>query len=165
MARWCRGGCRKRVTQRGKYLCAKCSKSKIAGGEKKDGDLVYGLYDHTGSLVYVGVTNSAKTRVSQHAGLKKFQKMKIIRRFDSRAEANSFEIYAIWNLRPPLNKKIDEPWSNKWTEEDLTPFGAVARSAGLTCEVCDTVLSEYNSGTTCRVHTQRRSPSAKRRRK
>lgn len=163
MAKWCRKGCGKRVYGKGLYLCAKCSRKSIddSGLSKAKGSVVYGLYNLRSELVYVGVTNSAQSRVSQHTGLKQFDHMKIVKRFGTRKEADEFEVFAIWNLRPPMNKKIDEP-IKQFDKTELDCFAApVAKSGPHICQKCDTVLSRYNTTNFCGAHTERLRPKRK----
>jgi hypothetical protein len=139
-------------------ICKKCAKKKIAGSDKATGNVVYGLYNSQDELLYIGVTNSMIKRVAQHHNQKLFSEMKIIRRFDTRPEADAFEIYAINALRPPLNVKLETPVKGYFFDSgDLKKFGLVAESGllvGRTCLKCDTILSTYNEGKFCRRHQQ-----------
>lgn len=81
--------------------CHNCCRKYVEGTLK--GDCVYGLYNGENELVYIGVTNNPTVRVHDHLKSKSFKKMKIIKTFNFRDDADDFERRAISTLQPPLN--------------------------------------------------------------
>lgn len=160
--KYCKNGCGRRVKKGNPTVCSKCSKKRIedSGHAKEDGPLVYGLYNENKELIYVGVTNSVVRRTAEHMEQKIFVRVRIIRRFDSRAEANAFEIFAIQSLHPPLNI-LYEPLREgyEFDDGDLIGFGVVSTSnplrKGRTCLKCETIISRYNTSELCRRHSPR----------
>lgn len=102
--------------------CRNCCLKYIEGPLK--GSCVYGLYNGTNELVYIGVTDNPPVRVHDHLKSKSFKKMKIIKSFAHRDEADDFERRAISTLKPPVNILIIPTPDLPLKEQEL--FGKVS---------------------------------------
>jgi hypothetical protein len=102
--------------------CSECCSKYVTGN--RNGQCVYGLYNGNNELVYVGVTNNPVARVHDHLISKKFKKMRVIRNFDTRPEADEFEKNSIYTLQPPLNILILK--ATRLDAEEMAAFGKVS---------------------------------------
>lgn len=102
--------------------CHNCCRKYVEGTLK--GDCVYGLYNGENELVYIGVTNNPVVRVHDHLKSKRFKKMKIIKTFNFRDDADDFERRAISTLKPPLNVLVIPTPDLGLTDQEL--FGTVS---------------------------------------
>ena len=89
---------------------------------------VYGLYDDEDKLLYIGVTANPSLRCENHIiSGKRFSYMKVQFTFNSRAEADSFERFAIATINPPINILVEGVIPGSLHSHDsLAVFGQVS---------------------------------------
>lgn len=69
-------------------------------------NFVYFMYDHVGHLLYVGITNNLRNRLSAHYADKpwiKQVKRIVVERYDTREESKARETFVIKNQGPIFN--------------------------------------------------------------
>lgn len=109
-------------------ICKNC----VSGNVELDStqtytDVVYGLYSMKNELLYIGVTNNPIYRAHNHMLTKNFKILRVVKYFNNRKDADNFERWSIWNIRPPLNRLIEKNWTEEPTEWNADDFGIVAK--------------------------------------
>lgn len=111
-------------------ICKDCVKSKIEINNNANfSDVVYGLYSMTDELLYIGVTKNPIYRAHNHMLTKNFKVLKVIKYFDNRQDADDYEKWSIYNIKPILNRKFDNDWIKEPSDWNSVIFGAIAQPA------------------------------------
>ena len=104
-------------------MCLDCTLQRIDTTDTGQyGHFVYGLYSDKNTLVYIGVTNNPHRRFHEHMTSMNFKRMKTIKSFNNRDDAEDFKKFAIYQIKPPYNRLIETDWVFEPNDFDKNMF-------------------------------------------